>query len=172
MADVRTRLARLRVPLGFVLGAAVVWLAHPTLASLAAGATIAALGELIRLWAAGHLEKGREVTRSGPYRFIRHPLYAGSALIAIGVAVASARWMVAALVVLYLAVTILSAIQHEEANMRAAFGSEYDDYVSSRAPAVDRSFSPARAFRNREYRAVLGLIAVAAIFAFKASRHL
>jgi len=45
---------------------------------------VAACGELLRLWAAGHLEKSREVTTSGPYRFTRHPLYMGSTLIGIG----------------------------------------------------------------------------------------
>src|SRR5438105_9622349 len=102
MADLTTRargrarldevLARSRVPLGFVFGAVVVWLAHPTFRTLAMGAAVAAAGELIRVWAAGHLEKGREVTRSGPYRLTRHPLYAGSALIGAGVAIASAQW--------------------------------------------------------------------------------
>jgi protein-S-isoprenylcysteine O-methyltransferase Ste14 len=172
MADLKTRLARARVPLGFLSGAAVVWLAHPTFASLALGGAIAAAGESIRLWAAGHLEKGREVTRSGPYRLMRHPLYMGSALIGAGVAAASARWVVGSLVAAYLLVTIVSAIRHEEANMRATFGASYDDYLGSREQAADRPFSLARALRNKEYRAVVGLLAVAAIFAFKASRHL
>src|SRR4051812_38008929 len=123
----RTRLdqalARSRVPLGFVFGGAVLWLARPTYATLASGGAIAAAGELLRVWAAGHLEKGREVTRSGPYRMTRHPLYAGSALIGAGVAVASAAWSVAVLVTVYLLSTIVAAIRHEEANMRAAFGS-------------------------------------------------
>ena len=38
-------------------------------------------GEALRIWAAGHLEKGREVTASGPYRWTRHPLYLGSTII-------------------------------------------------------------------------------------------
>ena len=181
MADMTTRprggrlaeaLARKRVPLGFLFGAAVVWLAHPSFRTLAIGGAVAAAGELVRIWAAGHLEKGSEVTRSGPYRLTRHPLYAGSALIGSGVAMASGRWSVAALVGAYLVVTILAAIRHEEANMRAAFGDGYDAYLSSRATPVDRVFSVERAWRNKEYRAIAGLIAVAAIFAFKASRHL
>src|SRR5688572_4885327 len=85
------RLARWRVPLGFFCGVAVLYLALPTSTSLAIGGAIALVGELVRIWAAGHLEKGREVTQSGPYRFTRHPLYAGSAIVAIGAAVASAR---------------------------------------------------------------------------------
>src|SRR5260221_11909126 len=85
-ARVDQALARSRVPLGFVFGAVVMWLAQPTFATLAAGGAIATLGELLRVWAAGHLEKGREVTRSGPYRLIRHPLYAGSAVNGAGAA--------------------------------------------------------------------------------------
>ena len=55
-------LARWRVFLGFVFAAIVLWLATPTPRSLVIGAAIAILGESIRVWAAGHLEKSKEVT--------------------------------------------------------------------------------------------------------------
>src|SRR5688500_1449733 len=55
-------LARWRVTLGFVFAAIVLWLATPTPQSLVIGAIIAAIGESIRIWAAGHLEKSKEVT--------------------------------------------------------------------------------------------------------------
>ena len=48
------------------------------------GGAIATAGELLRIWAAGHIEKGREITRSGPYGFVRHPLYLGSTGIGLG----------------------------------------------------------------------------------------
>src|SRR5260221_12559252 len=121
-ARVDQALARSRVPLGFVFGAVVVWLAQPTFATLAAGGAIATLGELLRVWAAGHLEKGREVTQSGPYRLIRHPLYTGSAVIGAGVAVASARWSAAALVALYLLPTIVAAISDGGGDMGGGCG--------------------------------------------------
>jgi protein-S-isoprenylcysteine O-methyltransferase Ste14 len=148
---------------------AIVWLAQPTLRSLVIGGAIAMVGEGLRIWAAGHLEKGREVTQSGPYRFIRHPLYAGSAIIAAGAAVASARVSVAILIALYVLITLVAAIRHEEASMRAAFGDEYDAYAASRVSPVDRPFSFNRAMRvNKEYKAVAGLAAVAVFFAVKA----
>ena len=62
------RIARLRVPLGFALGLLALWLANPTRQSILWGAIVALVGEAIRVWAAGHLEKSREVTASGPYR--------------------------------------------------------------------------------------------------------
>ena len=162
-------LARWRVPLGFICGAAVLWLATPTLRSVLYGGALAAAGELLRIWAAGHLEKGREVTRSGPYRFTRHPLYLGSAIVGAGAAVTAASIGVALLIGAYLAATLVSAIRTEEAAMRAAFGEQYDAYARSRAAPVDRSFSVARVMRNKEYRAVAGLAVVAAMLAAKAT---
>ena len=160
-------LARRRVPLGFACGAAVLWLASPTSRSLVIGGAIAAAGELLRIWAAGHLEKGREVTRSGPYRLTRHPLYLGSAIIGVGAAVASGRWSVGALIGLYLGSTILAAMATEEAEMRASFGDHYDAYLESRSAPVNRPFSLTRAMKNKEYRALAGLAAFAGILAMK-----
>jgi protein-S-isoprenylcysteine O-methyltransferase Ste14 len=161
------RLSRWRVPLGFVAGAAVLWLARPDAGSLALGAAIAVLGEAIRVWAAGHLEKSREVTRSGPYRYTRHPLYLGSTVMAVGIAVASrsaAVWVVATA---YVVVMIGSAIRSEENFLRARFGATYDDYRAGRLAHEPRPFSLARAMRNREWRAVVGLVVAFAALAIK-----
>ena len=163
-----SRMARLRVPLGFFGGLLALWLARPTWTSLAAGAAVAAVGEAIRFWAAGHLEKGREVTRSGPYRWTAHPLYFGSAVIAVGMVVAGRSVPLALLALAYLALAVGGAIRSEEAELQAAFGREYADYRAGRAVEVRRRFSLARAMRNREYRAVAGLVAVLIIFALKA----
>ena len=162
------RIARLRVSIGFISSIVVLVLAEPTARSLAIGAVVAAAGEAVRVWAAGHLEKGREVTTSGPYAFTRHPLYLGSVLIGIGLAVASARAVVAALVLAYLAVTLTAAIRTEEAHLTEKFGAEYPAYRAGRAAGEGRRFSAARAMRNREYRAILGLLFVMALLAWKA----
>ena len=162
------RAARLRVPLGFVAGIAAVVLADPTRASLIGGAAIAVLGEAIRIWAAGHLEKGREVTMSGPYRLTRHPLYLGSTLIGIGLAIASANVWVTILVLGYLVVTLTAAIRTEEAHLTEKFGAAYPEYSAGRGPGVQRAFSLHRALRtNREYRAALGVLVVLAVLALK-----
>lgn len=160
-------LARRRVPLGFFCGAAVLWLARPTFRTLAVGGAVAIAGELLRIWAAGHVEKAREVTRSGPYRLTRHPLYIGSAVVGLGMAVAAARVSAAVVIAVYFAATTLSAISTEEAAMRASFGEQYDAYSKSIAAPVDRPFSLTRAMRNKEYRAIAGLIVVAAVLAVK-----
>lgn len=175
MADLASRVARLRVPLGFAFGAAALWLARPTWRSIAAGSVVALAGEAIRIWAAGHLEKGKEVTRSGPYRFTGHPLYLGSSLMGVGLAIAAGSVVVAILIATYLAIALTAAVRTEETWLRARFGDEYEAYRAARAGANDpraRGFSLARAIGNREYRAAAGLLAVIAALAWKAARVL
>jgi protein-S-isoprenylcysteine O-methyltransferase Ste14 len=152
-------LARWRVFLGFVFAALTLWLATPTRSSFVIGAVVATVGELLRAWAAGHLEKSTEVTRSGPYRFVRHPLYFGSSLIGIGFAVAAHHWIVTGIVVSYLVLTLTSAMLTEEAHLRDKFGDAYDAYVEKRSEPMMRRFSWARALRNREHHAMAGLSA-------------
>ena len=105
---------------------------------------------------------------SGPYRLTRHPLYLGSTIIGIGLAIASASVVVALLAGIYLAVTLTAAIATEEAHLTAKFGGAYPEYREGRAPGVSRRFSAARAMKNREYRAVAGLLAVLALLSWKA----
>jgi hypothetical protein len=168
------RLARLRVPLGFLAAILVFWLAQPTPASLMWGTLVASIGEALRVWAAGHLHKSREVTTSGPYRWIPHPLYAGSSIMGAGLAFASGSGIVAAVVGAYLLITITAAIRTEEAFLRQAFGPQYDRYREKRAPgtsksATERRFSVQQAVANREYRAVAGLAVAVLLLVLKAT---
>ena len=151
-------LARKRVPLGFVTAVVTAVLAQPTLTSWCIGLVIAIVGELIRIWAAGHLEKGREVTRSGPYRWSAHPLYVGSSVMALGVVIAANSVVAGVLAVIYMVATLTAAIRTEEAFLRGRFGGVYDEYRRSEGEETDRRFSAARAWRNKEYRAVVGLL--------------
>lgn len=162
----RQWLTRFRVGLGFVLAGVVLLLAQPTWMSWQLGLVVALTGEALRLWAAGHLEKSREVTTSGPYRYTRHPLYLGSTLIGIGLAIASYHWVVALIVLVYLGTTLTAARRSEEAHLREKFGDAYDAYAERRAAPMTRRFSWARARYNREHHTMAGLVAGFAVLAF------
>jgi protein-S-isoprenylcysteine O-methyltransferase Ste14 len=170
MANLVRALARRRVQLGFLCAVLVLWLAEPTGASLVWGVVVAAGGEALRVWAAGHLTKAREVTMSGPYRWMAHPLYVGSAIMGAGLAIASARATAAFVIAAYLGATILAAVMSEEAFLRARFGDRYDDYRRGAvARGSARRFSLAQAMANREYRAVAGLAGGVLLLALKAT---
>jgi len=180
MLDLSAWLARRRVVLGFVCGAAALWLARPTWTTWMTGCGIAATGEALRIWAAGHLEKNREVTSTGPYQFTAHPLYVGSSIIGVGFAIAAARTIVTLLVGLYLATTLTAAVRRERAFLRAKFGDQYVAYqtgghadgvvrAASAFRPVGKKFSLERARRNREHRAVAGFCVVAIVLALEAA---
>ena len=91
----------------------------------------------------------------------------GSALIGAGFAIASASLPAAALVVVYLALTYGAAIRSEEAHLTEKFGAAYPEYREGRSTQADRRFSLQRVVRNREYRAVAGLLLMLALLAWK-----
>lgn len=163
-------LARWRVFLGFVFAAIALYLATPTPSTLLVGTSVSVIGELTRLWAAGHLEKSKEVTRSGPYRFTRHPLYLGSSLIGIGFAIAANHIGVAIIVVAYLLLTLTAAMRSEEAHLREKFGDAYDAYVEKRSAPMERRFSFRRAIANREHHTIGGLAAALLLLLVKTLR--
>ena len=167
MNDVGRVLARWRVTLGFVVAALVVVFATPTWTTWRVGLVVAIVGEAIRVWAAGHLEKSREVTRSGPYRWTRHPLYLGSSVIALGVMITAHSVVVAVAGTVYMVTTLAAAIRTEEAFLRQAFGDTYDRYQRAAAEPMVRRFSMSRAMRNREYRAIAGMVGGFALLALK-----
>ena len=167
MGSVARRLARWRVPAGYVLGIVAFWYMDPTATSLAIGGVVAAAGEALRIWAAGHLEKGREVTTTGPYALTRHPLYVGSSIMGAGLAIAGRSVFVAVITTLYLGVTISAAIKSEEAHLTEKFGGRYPAYREGTASPSARQFSLERAARNHEYRALAGLIAAFVLLAAK-----
>ena len=162
------RVARRRVIAGFVVAAVAFAGARPSWSSLAAGVPIALVGEGLRFWAAGHLVKGREVTMSGPYRLMRHPLYVGSAIIGVGFVVAAASPLVAGVVLAYLAVMLAAAIRLEEATLRADFGDTYARYAAGEGTAPPRRFSLRRATGNGEHLALLGLAAAVLLLCARA----
>ena len=115
------------------------------------------------MWASGHIEKGREITRSGPYRLVRHPLYLGSALLGLGFIVAANDTAVAVLTLLYLGLTLTAAARSEEAHLDEKFGGAYLGLSRRSMAPADRPYSWRRVVANREYQAVAGLVAA---FAF------
>ena len=89
-------------------------------------------------------------------------------MIGIGLAIAAADPIVAAIVLGYLALTLTAAIRTEEAHLTEKFGAKYPDYRAGKM-SVRRAFSFERAIRNREYRAVAGVLLVLALLWWKAT---
>ena len=56
------------------------------------GVAFATVGIAVRLWASGHVNKDKALATTGPYAYVRHPLYVGNHVIAFGFCLASGLW--------------------------------------------------------------------------------
>lgn len=162
--------SRYRVVFGYAVGILVIVLAHPTPRWLLFALPFVVVGETIRLWASGHLEKTERLATGGPYAHTRNPLYLGSALLALGVAVACGSLAVAAAVILYMGAFYPSVVREEACFLRRKFGVDYEAWareVPVFLPRLtpggprDTRFEWARVRRNREWRTAAALPVVA-----------
>jgi protein-S-isoprenylcysteine O-methyltransferase Ste14 len=102
-----------------------------------AGVAITALGFALTIWSRFLLgsnwsstvaiKVAHELIRTGPYRWVRHPIYSGKILAMVGTAIALDRWRgVAAVVLIWIAFAIKRRM--EEQFMRQTFGEQYAEY--------------------------------------------
>ena len=163
-------MAKLRVPGGLVLVVAFLWLAEPSARSLAIGLPVSLAGLVVRGWAAGHLEKDRELTDTGPYAHVRNPLYLGTLSAAAGLVIASRRWELGVVSAAVFALIYLPVVELEEQHLRVLFPAypEYQLRVPKLLPRLSPGAPETKHFqwtlylRNREYEALAGFVAAAA----------
>lgn len=91
-----------------------------------AGAVLALLGAVIRLWASGHVKKNKELATDGPYAFVRHPLYVGNILSLAGFVLCSQLWWSAPLLIVFLWFYYPPAISYEDRKLHSIFGSDWE----------------------------------------------
>src|SRR2546426_719197 len=118
---------RFRVPLGFAVVVAVLYLATPTPLSLGMGLPVAIAGVVVRALAAGVIKKDSRLATSGLYAWTRNPLYFGSSLVALGFALMSWIPLAAALLLVPSALIYPHVIRKEEAPLEGLFGDEFLD---------------------------------------------
>lgn len=166
--------ARLRVPAGFLLLIAFAWLSRPTMKALLIGLPISICGLALRAWAAGHLAKNQRLAQSGPYAATRNPLYLGTLITAMGLAVAGDSIILAILFAVVFLLVYLPAIELEEQHLTAILPgyAEFAARVPLLIPKWPKtwgpdSFSAALYLKNEEYKALIGWLVGVAWLAFR-----
>lgn len=172
-------LRRLRLRAVWLLVVPFLWLSRPTPLLVAVGALVAMAGLLVRAWAAGVIEKERELATGGPYAHTRNPLYLGSLLLGLGVAVAGGHWAWPALFLAFYAVAYGRTMAAEELLLEERFGQRYRTWAAGvpaflprvtpwrEGDAPAQGFAWARYLRNREWEAALGTAAALGLLALR-----
>ncbi len=99
-----------------------------TPATILAGLPCLLAGVWLHTWAKGCLRQNRAVAMSGPYRFLRHPLYLANALIDAGLVVMAGWWPLAVVLPLWWAAIYIPVIRGEERYLCETFPDEYPAY--------------------------------------------
>ena len=123
--------------------------ADPTLVSVFAGGLLVALGEALRLRAAASIGahsrglslRAPELVKTGPYAFVRHPLYLGNLMLSNGVLIVS-RAFFPWLPLIFLpafAFQYILFVGREERFLAERFGTEWTDYAAQVPRFVGRN---------------------------------
>lgn len=127
------------------------------------------LGVVVRAWGAGNLRKNQEVTQTGIYRMLRHPLYLGNLLIYLAFFLSFGNPLLGAALFLVVLIPVHYPLMlQEEARLARDRPGQFEAY--SRAPRLlpnllalpaalktDR-FSARQAWRNRAARSAFALV--------------
>lgn len=98
--------------------------------------TTTAVKTLGKEWSlTARLVEGHKLATSGPYAYVRHPIYSGMLGMLLATGLAVSRWpaLVAGLVVFFVGTII--RVRSEEKLLREAFGEEFENYAR-RVPAI------------------------------------
>lgn len=172
------KISAYRVKIGILFSLLYIFFASPTYHSFIYGIPFIALGELVRIWASGHIVKDLTLTVSGPYSYSRHPLYLGSLIIAIGFTIIGNSTIIIVLMMLYFFFFYTPAIIKEETALKEKFNESFSIYrelVSLFISKENRWYLPgkfapfklSRFLHNREYEFIIAIFIIITILFLK-----
>ncbi len=88
------------------------------------------VGMMIRCWSLGYLRKKKELVTSGPYGYIRHPLYVGNIIMAAGVGLGLSNIPLAVALAGGAWVVFRIRVRKEERHLRLLYPREHEEYCS------------------------------------------
>jgi hypothetical protein len=126
-------------------------------------------GMVVRIWAAGVINKCKEVTRIGIYRLVRHPLYLGTLLIYLSFFLGLGNiFLGAALLFLMTLIVYYPRILQEEKLLLSKFPSAYRQYAGLTPRLIPRlslifaalrdgGFSMQKSYQNLGVKSLFGI---------------
>ena len=133
MSSLTRKRLKPRLLVVYAVGLGALWASQPTAATVAAGLLPIAIGVGLRIWATGYLHKTESLTVAGPYAYLRHPLYAGTLLIATGFAIMAGTTLAASMLGVFLLTYFVYYMPYknriEGARLESLFGDAFRRYA-------------------------------------------
>lgn len=149
--------ARSYTPIPIIL--IILYFADPTWYTNSIGLFFIVLGECLRMWAVGYaggttrattLGAAKDLVTTGPYSYVRNPLYLGNFILSLGVCfIANVLWVIPILVIGYF-IQYLPIISVEETYLLDSCGSVYKSYYNH-VPRLFPHFHPYRTQSSHDF---------------------
>jgi len=131
----------LRQGIGLLLIAVCAYFTRPGTVLVLMGLSMAVVGQVFRIYAAGFIHKNKQLATTGPYAMVRHPLYSGNFLILLGFAVAAANLYVWIAVILFFLIWYPAAIAYEDAKLERIFEDKWREWSQGTRAIIPNHFN-------------------------------
>ncbi|HLP57504.1 MAG TPA: methyltransferase [Candidatus Deferrimicrobium sp.] len=163
-----------RSSVGFVSLIVLLYLAEPSPTSVSIGFFFIIAGMFFRGWAAGYINKDKELATHGPYALTRNPLYFGNFILGIGIAIAGNNISSYAIFIVFYALFFPFLMTIEHKRLKKKFGKKYEDWAkgsNSFFPKLKkvncRGFNISYYMKNKEYQVLYFSFFIVAVMILK-----
>lgn len=135
-------------PIPFII--TLLYFANSSWTSVSFSLPFITIGELLRVWAVGYaggttrataLGAARDLVTTGPYSYVRNPLYLGNFLLSIGITLfTNTNWLIPILIIGYF-IQYIPIIVVEETYLLESCGQVYEEYTAD-VPRIIPNFHP------------------------------
>jgi protein-S-isoprenylcysteine O-methyltransferase Ste14 len=171
------RWLKLRFAILYPFGIFIVLFSNSDDKSIMAGIWFILAGLFLRVWANGYAIKLEKLTTSGPYAFVRHPLYLGTMLLLFGLIIMLKIYYIGVLLLFIMIAVYYRTIEKEEQMLEQKFKHQYLNYknkISAIIPTIflyrkgeKWSFSFKRLIKSQEYKLFLWMLILIIAFHLK-----
>jgi len=123
---VRKLFLKLRLPAGILLFILLLTQLKP--AWFLPGLIVSILGQSLQMWCMSTIKTQKKLTVTGPYMFVRNPMYIGRFFAVFGILMMTGNpWLLALLTVVYY-FYMVNRVKREEKILADLFGKDYEDF--------------------------------------------
>ena len=124
--QIRKTFLKLRAPLGLLLFILMVTQLKP--AWFLPGLLVSFIGQILQVWCMSTIKTKKKLTVTGPYMFVRNPMYLGRFFLIFGILMMTGNpWLLILLPIVYY-FYMINRVKREEKILAELFGNDYEDY--------------------------------------------
>ncbi len=141
---IRKTFLKLRAPIGILFFLLMLTQLNP--AWFLPGLVVSVFGQMLQVWCMSTIKTQKKLTVTGPYMFVRNPMYLGRFFLIFGILMMTGNpWLLILLTVIYY-FYMVNRVKREEKILAELFGKDYEDFCRDVHPYLPglKRFDPAK----------------------------